>query len=262
MTIALGLWCDDGIVLCTDSQITVDGGLKFNAKKIHTLHGDSWVAVLAFAGSADLMKLVDEMLYPKLLYSAKDHIGIKWADHVRENLTRVMKTVCTANRGRHIEVLCATSDSERGQGLWRARDTLVTDCETAECLGVGDSSVLRFLSDLFVRPGMRLLEALVLGCYMISKANTYIDRCGGPIQCTFITSWGKYQEVDTDAFSDSLTLKAVDDCLGELFHLFYHPDRREERMQKCVEEFRKKVTANLNWPKIKYPLLETGEYRA
>jgi len=58
MTIALGFKSHDGIVLCTDSQITKEGGLKFEGQKIRFILSDRWAVALAFAGSADLMQLV------------------------------------------------------------------------------------------------------------------------------------------------------------------------------------------------------------
>ena len=39
MTIALGFLCPDGMVLCSDRQITVDGGLKYEKRKFWYMTG-------------------------------------------------------------------------------------------------------------------------------------------------------------------------------------------------------------------------------
>src|SRR5216684_1938299 len=97
MTVGVGLWCDDGLVLCTDSQITVGGGLKYPAPKIHNMSYGDWSVSLAFAGSPPLMELVQEKLYPKLLNPENDYAD-EWGEVVREKLEAILQEVCKKHR--------------------------------------------------------------------------------------------------------------------------------------------------------------------
>ena len=53
--------------------------------------------------------------------------------------------------------------------------------ENCAFLGVGDSSLLHFLVEMFYSPSMKVTEGINLALYLVQKAEDYIDGCGGPI---------------------------------------------------------------------------------
>src|SRR5208282_3434119 len=66
MTIALGFPCIDGIVLCSDSQVTTPGAMKYHESKIHTVawmgEGVEWTVGLTYSGNPDVMKSLFEKM--------------------------------------------------------------------------------------------------------------------------------------------------------------------------------------------------------
>jgi 20S proteasome alpha/beta subunit len=60
-----------------------------------------------------------------------------------------------------------------GKGLHTADDF--------NCIGVGNSPLVRFLSDTLYSKQMNTETGAKLGAYIIRKATQYIDLCGGPI---------------------------------------------------------------------------------
>ncbi len=241
MTVAIGLWCDDGLVLCTDSQFTVSGGLKYPASKIHNMSYGDWSVSLAFSGSPQLMELVQEKLYPKLLNPENDSKD-EWGEVVCEELETILRDVCKKDRKHSIELLCATSARRGSKALLRSRNALVVDAGIGECIGVGDSSVLRFLSDLFVRPRMTIIEGVVLACYMVSKAITYIDGCGGPIQTTVLDDCGHYYELDMSKWGEPAKLENVEKAVGELFFDLSGNTKTNRLLDESLSKFRESVS--------------------
>jgi 20S proteasome alpha/beta subunit len=197
MTIALGIQCRGGVVLCADSQVTKEGGLKFNEGKIFDLHSDNERILLCYAGSPDIMKVIKERIMKEIPASltssqSREAIEIILKDTYRRHGTK-----------RQVEMLCAIYRHDEGVKLFRVAGSVVRPADKAECLGVGDSSVLRFLADTFLRDDITLSQGLTLGCYMVAKAKMYIDGCGGPTQAVFLNHKGKMRNIN-EVFMDGL----------------------------------------------------------
>jgi 20S proteasome alpha/beta subunit len=240
MTVAVGLWCDDGLVFCTDSQITVTGGLKYPAKKIFNYSYRNWAVSMAYSGSPEMMGLIDEKFYGEMLNPKYDDDEC-WEDNVRSVIEKVLHQVIKKHKRHHIELLCGTMMGADIQGLWRTQNTLVVDAEIGECIGVGDSSVLRFISDVLVQPRMTITEGIVIACYMVSKAITYIDGCDGPLQATVLAD-GKYYELDMDKFGEFATLEPVEKALRNLFFDISGQKKTQRLWKESLARFRDDIS--------------------
>jgi 20S proteasome alpha/beta subunit len=190
MTIALGLKAVDGLVLCTDSQITKAGGLKYEAPKIFPFLDDDWAAALAFAGNPDFMKLVFETLSDRLHDPTDSELRHQFPDRVRIILKDILRTLKREHPKMMLEILCACSHKREGFGFLVTKNNLVAPA-AAECLGVGDSSIIQFLFELF-RPLqiLSLKQATMLCVYGVEQAKKYIDGCGGETQLICIDKKG------------------------------------------------------------------------
>ncbi len=151
MTIALSFQCQGGVVLAADSQITKEGGLKYNEKKIFDFWYRDFGAVMCYAGSPDIMNLVCERMDREVFHSFVGESVVpgpptsEWNTLMRAKLKDVLKNIF----------------KEHGQGL-------------------------------------------VLACYMVAKAKTYIAGCGGPTQAVFVTHNGKMRNLN-DIFSEGFS---------------------------------------------------------
>ena len=183
MTIALGFKGPDAIALVTDSQMTKEGGLKFNGQKIFHIATDEWSVAMAFAGSADLMRPIYGELEWKLDDLEPDGAAVTAA--VFMYLEEIAQEFAKKHRDKTIEFLCAVSDSRYGKALYSVRGKIVTATER-EWIGVGDSSVIRYLADIF-NQDMNARQCLRLGSYMVKQASSYIDGCGGPTQACLLS---------------------------------------------------------------------------
>jgi hypothetical protein len=196
VTIALGFKCNDGVVLCSDSQITKEGDLKFNESKLRLVayQGDSgnWAIGVTYAGSPEFMKLFMEKFTPSV-----------WAIHPKPNPSAIRSAIETILDGiyrqhrslMNLELLCAISIPPHLDELIVSRNKLVRDAQV-ECLGVGDTSVVRYLSNLFISYNLYWKQALQIAVYIVQQAKKYTDRCGGPTEAFVIRNGGIYPHGD------------------------------------------------------------------
>lgn len=266
MTIGLGFCCDNGVVFCADSQITKEGGLKFNDKKIFTLksmHASAETGkrmVLCYAGSPEIMKLICERLDREmsvcdLLFSADD---ASWNETLRDKLEEALRDVYRKHGTKQqVELLCGIYAPDEGAKMYRVSGAIVRKGEMAECIGVGDSSVLRFLADVFVRRDIKIREALTLGSYMVAKAKTYIDGCGGPTQALVLTHEGKVISL-AELFEEPMletTIMRIEEAVRNLMYGCYETGAPGENFKMLTAKLLEAVWDNWN------PIWEADELR-
>jgi 20S proteasome alpha/beta subunit len=67
MTIALGIRTPDGIVLCSDSQLTVPQQMKYYDQKIRAFwNGEDWSLALTYSGDPERMQRICESMEKSL----------------------------------------------------------------------------------------------------------------------------------------------------------------------------------------------------
>jgi hypothetical protein len=269
MTIGIGFKCSNGVVLCADSQISKEGGLKYNEKKIYTINGvhpsdhDYHGITLCYAGDPDIMKLlcerIDGLFGQTCAPQDWDGSGlITWNDMFRGEVEKTLRGLYKTHsaKDQQLELLCAIFSKEAGVSLYRAQGRVVRSSEHAECIGVGDSSVLRFLADLFATRELSVLQGLTLGCYMVAKARTYIAGCGGPTQAFFMTHEGKYVSLERlyrnrEGLSPEDGLEKVEQAISVLFHKLSRKKLSKEGYAAAYEEFRQNIReSDFGWTEI------------
>jgi 20S proteasome alpha/beta subunit len=181
MTIGIGLQCPGGVVLCADRQITKSGGLKYEAQKIlrAELYGDTNTdCSCVFAHDPDvarnLFKEIIEAL-PNTLRRQRTE-GIFVLKAIQQMLEQIFKQ----KQAKNMEMLVAFAHRQAvgfSPFFMRIRGPIVVQ-GNRECIGVGDSSVLQYVSELLGRFQLSVEEAKLAGIYMVSLANRFIDGCG------------------------------------------------------------------------------------
>jgi 20S proteasome alpha/beta subunit len=254
MTIGVGFNCKNGVVFCSDSQITVAGGLKYNEKKILTIEQGDHSLAFCYAGSPEIMKLFYEKMSEEFFCYTQDlyilepfQTGSYWNETVRGKAEQALQEIYKKHgKSRQLELLFASYSKNFGVSFYRASMTLIRQAALAEAIGVGDSSILRFLADLFVRSDMSIQQALVLGCYMVAKAKTYIDGVGGPTQAFFMTDSGKMRSMQMDVWEEPSTLLSVESGLSDLMYAVTKENKSREELNIALDKFRHSL--DVSWP--------------
>jgi hypothetical protein len=172
MTIGIGFVCSDGIVICSDKQMTGEGGYKYEDSKITTSQGDDVSFIYTYAGDPDAAQMMFEkskqalqIEMPGCEFDSMDSVAQQTLEKVfRDKQAKGLSTLfgITAH-GQHF--------------LIKTKETKVVKGK-AEYIGFGDSSVLRYVCDFLLPSRLDVDQAQVLASYLVSVAGRYMQYCG------------------------------------------------------------------------------------
>lgn len=190
VTIALGFNCVDGVVLCADRQMTATGWHKYNESKMYAISGfgeqPTYTVMLTYAGSPHVMKA----MHQKIADTATDDTHFVSIGSLKGLLEGCLSEM-TREDVETTNFLCGFCRKGGTLGLLRTNGYQVYEVGGYDCIGVGDSSLLRFLSKLLVSSPMRAWPAVAVGDYMVKQAKEFIDGCGGPTDIYILRGDGK-----------------------------------------------------------------------
>jgi hypothetical protein len=177
MSIALGIECPDGAVLGTDRQITKEGGLKYQQRKISICNVTGNIPLqyaFAYCGDPDAAATIEREIGRELL------AGICSSDVFNFDLVFAdIRRAFGRKENKDLESLILMGSPSIKPFLLRTKGAKVVHGKI-ECIGVGDSSVIHYLSELLPKK-LTLDKASQVVAYLVSLANRYIDGCGfGP----------------------------------------------------------------------------------
>jgi hypothetical protein len=184
VTIALGFLCPDGIVLCSDRQMTDSAaGLKYQKCKLSWTTGMLAPGVhlelaSAYAGDPEAAKIMRTEIRERLgAEIAKSKLVGFQAPKARKALENIFRN----KNAKHLQMLIGIRFYSGELCMFKTSGKKVVEART-EYIGSGDSSALRYLADVLLPPYIpSIFQAQVLGAYLISVANEYVDGCsGGP----------------------------------------------------------------------------------
>jgi 20S proteasome alpha/beta subunit len=147
MTIAVGMLCEDGIVLGADRLVTLEDGHKYEEQKIFPIDGGDWKAVLTYAGDPGFAKEVHQRLSTRL------NRGIKVdCREIRNALEKILTSLGREYGDVGSSLLVAGHANQEQAQLWKFDGRSVHKAYGFNCVGVGDSSLIRYLSELCISP--------------------------------------------------------------------------------------------------------------
>lgn len=182
MTAIAGFKCCDGIVVCSDSELTHPDGTKTSVEKIRA-YGNSRTAVRAFiawAGTEDCAKAAFEQLDSRWNGIVAGQFDLGQVMHeIVENIS-----VTYVTRPEDTFALIA------GEWVDGADRPLRLIMEPGIVPGVGRNIVsegtgsvfIKFLADGLYDPSISVRQASILAVYAIRLAKKYAGGCGGDIK--------------------------------------------------------------------------------
>ena len=251
MTIAIGFKCDDGVILLSDRQISKEGGMKYYEKKLFEVSEECENGLFhlsfVYTGDPDGAKLFISELEERALDLQRNKRTLRTLKTcVQETLENDWKKHKSHMRA---EFLCSISVTNEGFKLFRSRRNLLIPAEF-ECLGVGDSSLVRYLVESFATPRMGVRHYLPLLIYVMHQAKKYVEGCGGPTDVMYVRKLsppvrgmhslhGRLSGADKNIERETLSIESG---MGNLFEHFYDPEASEDSFAKHLEWFSRRLT--------------------
>ena len=178
MTIVLGFRCTDGVVICADQQITAPGAFKYHQTKITVEDFEGFSAVFAYAGQPGLALEVHDKI-AKVLRDLGEQESV--SDAVRQSVDSVLSDMGRLYTQLELQMLIGTTAVHQKAALVGFDGKSVHAALPFNYLGIGESSLIRFLAQKLYTTKIDIRVGVDLGAYLIKKAEDYIDGCGGPI---------------------------------------------------------------------------------
>jgi hypothetical protein len=244
MTIGIGIKCSDGVVLCTDTQMTVSGSHKFYERKIFSIpliNRRGWVS-LSYSGDPDLMNMFQGKFSPIVrsdIYNATVASILQTLEDVLNHMEAAIASSVAAGYG--LYMLCGVTTENETPTLIKTSNQIVSVVDYYAYVGAGDSSLLRYLTTvLFPPPELSMRAANMLAVYLVTQAKAFVDGCGGDTDISTLLPGGRLHTRDQGiAYTYEQRLLAVQHALNTSIRSLCDEGRRKERFGADIEQFSK-----------------------
>lgn len=183
VTIAVGMVCRDGVVIAADTQISSPGYYKYHESKVHVTEGGDYALGFGYAGAPGLYREAREAIMARFGNSERTPKAI--FDCCHQTLLDDMALRYTPDLGLDMLIGFSSLRSDTRLLVFSGSEKSLHWEHGISCLGVGDSSLTRYLSAHLYEPGMSTEDGVKVAVYIVAKAKSYIDHCGGEtVLCT------------------------------------------------------------------------------
>jgi len=181
MTIAAAFECDDGFVFCADRLMTHGkasdyGSFAHYGKKVFPIEDILFGAVVCGSGDSLLISAVAEELR-KGFYDNGDPKDVSETPAILESVLQDISARVGAIP--ELSLLLGVINEKKACFL-RSDGLVIQPASSTEILGIGETSLTRYLIDSVFRPDMSLDELAALAAFIVLGAKTYCPQyCGG-----------------------------------------------------------------------------------
>jgi len=197
MTVAAGYVCNEGVVLCADTQESIPGYTKTAANKLMAFQFDK--VTLVFAGAGNNAVQVDETVYEiaRNIEEAAQN-GVQLRKALRKCLGELFPREHYPRPGGHeVDILMAVQ-SNTGIELLRIADCNVAPVAKMVCIGSGVVLGAQLLERHYNRK-VSLFDAALISLYVLYHVKQWVDGCGGKTDIAIISKAdGKMSFMPTD----------------------------------------------------------------
>lgn len=189
-------------------------------------------AYMTFSGSPTLMKSFSGKFNNTMAVMPHPFTATKISDAIETVLTFL--DVLDADP-MQLCLLCGIVIPNREMKLLKTEGKVVSEVDRYDYVGVGDSSVLRYLAPLLTQTrGYTAKQALNLGVYFVLQAKRYVDGCGGDTDAVILKSDAKPLSM-SGAYAIEQRLLLLEHHLNRAGTDFFDGRRSNEEFQESLE---------------------------
>lgn len=236
VTIGIGFHCNDGIVICSDTEVIWEPSHKYYEHKIYPHGGADWTAVFTYSGNPTMMK----MFNGKFDESVPDIEKPLDAAKIKNLIEGILFGIpMLDNDPSALSMLCGIVIPGRETRLIHTEGKIVRPVEGMHFVGTGDSSVIQYLVPTLTKHtnGFTAWQAIHLGVYLAIQAQRYIYGCGGDIEVITIKPNGRIQPTEPHHIKqDLLKLEfLMDRAAAGLFDLTMPDEEFHDHLNRFVK---------------------------
>ncbi len=199
MTIGIGFRCKNGVLICTDRQVTSTAGFKTRVRKIsRTTSWERWL-LFSYAGDQDASKVIFGKIRERFMDEFRKSKSKMEGDKAKAALEKIFSDRNTKG----LETLIAIRIADSGEiHLFRTCEHKVMEAQI-ECIGGGDTSVVRHAASLLVTEPLTIHQAGIIGSYLVHVASTWVSGCDGEADIAAIHEDGFIVEGEGGPFKNT-----------------------------------------------------------
>jgi hypothetical protein len=201
MTIGVGAHVPEGIVLCSDMELT--GNAKYKAvKDFQTSFADNGILAAIYSGSEDDMLCLWEEIERGIKKEKDAGLNIN-VNGARSILKQALAVVTFDKKNPFSMLLAIAKENEHSQYL-RVVGNRDMPAPPWDVIGVGDCELSRFLITIMDIPNITKYQAFLWSSYIVGLAKSYVRGVGQGVRISFITPQAKIHYMSGDTFSDKM----------------------------------------------------------
>ncbi|MFZ0821690.1 MAG: hypothetical protein WAM91_16615 [Candidatus Acidiferrales bacterium] len=193
MTIAIAFQCKDGFVFASDRQMshgraTDFGGFSHYEAKTFGIESESFSAVVCGSGNhGDLIRPFAETVFANL--GEAENLSL---EHTRTIMDATLGDLAHRNNAAPDASFLLAVVRGGEQQFLRSDGLVIRTAGPVEILGIGDTSLVRYLTDSIYSPDLGSLYAVCFAAYAVYAAKKYCPQyCGGATDVHVLTGGGK-----------------------------------------------------------------------
>jgi hypothetical protein len=151
-----------------------------------------------------------------------------------ETLLGIMDLVDTDPDGLHM--LCGIVSPGSGMRLLKTSRKIVSEVQGYDYVGVGDSSLLRFLGSMLNNSSsFTARQAFMLATYFVMRAKAYIDGCGGDTDALILRPDGQTWPKSGQTYNAEQQMLFVEQYLRKIVPTLYDKRVSDEEFGAMVD---------------------------
>jgi hypothetical protein len=199
MTIAAAFECNEGFVFCADRLMTHGRASDFGSfahygKKVFPLEEIGFGAVVCGSGDTLLISAVADALRKDML--AKSPKDVSEISLILESVLQDVSARVGAIPD--LSLLLGIAMQNRSHFI-RSDGLVIQPASSTEILGIGETSLTRYLIDSVYRPEISLDELAALASFIVLGAKTYCPQyCGGQTDICILKKTHFWDDLEID----------------------------------------------------------------
>lgn len=257
MTIAIGFPCEDGIVLCADTQMTCRvSGMKYSDAKMGTMtfmgRGNTWTVGIAYAGDEGVFKNFFGAVREALENEAKPErlaaIDKKFIINTIRGALEEAHAQSPDINSEFIDVICGVAVNGK-TSMYMGKRTVFYEEHEPAYIGVGNRSLSRFLAAALplAKTPLSARQALVAGVYIVNQAKEFVDGCGNETQAVLVKNdgfpdiWAK-GNLSIEKYLVPIA-EHMQRSVKELFEVLISSAKEKDGLEREIKNAREKISA-------------------
>jgi hypothetical protein len=239
VTIGVAFNCHEGIVICSDTQMST-GSMKFYENKIETYYinrsATPCCIAVTYAGDLAVFKSFWDRFCAKL--KSDDEIASPPKVKVALEDTLAAMNLLDGQGYPTLYLLCGATQSGHLPILLKCQGDTVHTVTAVDFVGSGDSSVIRYLSRmLYLQNVGDVSSAIKLGTYVVGQAKLYVDGCGGDTDIVLLSADGKIMHLGALPYLLEKVLGNIEVYMLTMLSAARAPEVKQEEFDDIALEF-------------------------